>query len=341
MACLVTIVTPCLDPGPRLERCLNSVANQTYRTIQHIVVDGGSTDGTLALLRDRSVVHISEPDRGQTHALNKGFDLAQGSILTWLNADDELLPGTVQRVVRRFCGEADVDLVYGDCEEWSANGRRHIISPPEMLGPDSFNYGNILAQPGTFFSARALEGAGALDESFRLAMDFDLWLRFTDRAIRSGYIPKTLARFEVHGSSKTGTLPVWEFHFEEAHALLKSGRTEFAALSLGRAAVASLNRSGAQMNAVIAEALRLKATSSMLATLPTDLVTAAARVEGAIHSGSPLDSLRLIPVSPWRYPHLGRRALSAPKRAAVRALRKLRLKPADPAQAEIADTRHE
>src|SRR4051812_47745101 len=93
---LVTIVTPCLNPGDRLARCLDSVAAQTHRQVEHIVIDGGSTDGTVDLLRARGVRFVSEPDRGQTQAINKGFDLAQGEWLGWLNADDELTPTSIE-----------------------------------------------------------------------------------------------------------------------------------------------------------------------------------------------------------------------------------------------------
>src|SRR3954454_12381822 len=96
---LVSIVTPCLEPGERLARCLESVAAQTYPRIEHIVVDGGSTDGTVKELRKRGVRFVSEPDDGQTQAINKGFALARGDWLGWLNADDVLTTRAVELAV--------------------------------------------------------------------------------------------------------------------------------------------------------------------------------------------------------------------------------------------------
>jgi len=89
---LVSVVTPCLDPGPRLSRCIESVRNQTYGNVEHVIMDGGSTDGTVKLLRSSSVSRwVSEPDRGQTDALNKGFALCTGELLGWVAADDTLV----------------------------------------------------------------------------------------------------------------------------------------------------------------------------------------------------------------------------------------------------------
>ena len=112
----VSVITPCLNPGDRFVRCLDSLAAQGYAEVEHVVVDGGSTDGTVELARSRGATVISEPDRGQTDALNKGFALATGDYIGWLNADDWLVPEALERVVEAFAVNSEAGWVYCDCE---------------------------------------------------------------------------------------------------------------------------------------------------------------------------------------------------------------------------------
>src|SRR6185312_9310851 len=113
---LVTVVTPCLNPGPDLARCLASVRAQSHPAVEHLVVDGASTDGTVERLQGaEGVTWVSEPDGGQAEAINKGFRRARGSIVTWLCADDELRPDAVARAVTALTAAA-AGWVYGDCE---------------------------------------------------------------------------------------------------------------------------------------------------------------------------------------------------------------------------------
>lgn len=239
---LVTIVTPCLNPGPRLRSCLDSVSAQEYPNIEHVVVDGGSTDGSQKVLADREVTWISESDDGQVDAIRKGFDLASGAILGWLNADDVLEPGAIDAVVDAL--EPDAGLAYGNCRLVNPDGVVTILRPPAVLTDGSFVEGNPIAQPAALFTRRALDDAGGLDASFDLAMDFDLWLRMMDAGVRCVYVPQILATFELHAASKTGSIPWSHFLEEEARACLKSGRDELAALRIGWAAVLVSERGG-------------------------------------------------------------------------------------------------
>jgi glycosyltransferase involved in cell wall biosynthesis len=226
---LVTVVTPCLNPGARLMRCLDSVAAQSYADVEHVVVDGGSTDGTVELLEQRGVRFVSEPDRGQTDAIAKGFGLARGELLTWLNADDELDPSAAALAV-----SSGADWVYGNCVVVEG-GRRSVWAPPRRYGPREVEAGEMIPQPGSFFTRAALEQAGGLDMSFDLAMDIDLWIRLVDAGVPAHYVPADLAVFEIHSASKTGHVARTDFILEHARALEKSGRRRAASAAIGRA----------------------------------------------------------------------------------------------------------
>jgi GT2 family glycosyltransferase len=222
-----------------LTHCLDSVSAQTYEDVEHIIVDGGSTDGTVELVRSRGLQLISEPDRGQTHALNKGFALATGDYLGWLNADDWLVPHAVERVVAAFAANPEVGWVYCECEVRKENGDSEIARPPARLNKRTLELGNRLTQQGVFVARWALDRVGPLDEELDLVMDVDLWLRLIDADVPAAYVPEPLAVFLIHESSKTGSVDLSEFYREEAVALLKSGRRLPAAAGLGRAAAAA------------------------------------------------------------------------------------------------------
>jgi hypothetical protein len=228
-----------LNPGERLVRCLDSVTAQTYEKVEHVIIDGGSVDGTVELARSRGLRVISEPDRGQTDALNKGFALATGDYLGWLNADDLLVPEAIERVVEAFAANPGAGWVYCDCEVRQEDGAGEVARPPAYLSRKTLEYGNRLTQPGVFVARWALDRIGPLDEDIHLAMDFDLWLRLLDAGVPSAYVPEVLAVFEIHGHSKTGSVNLSEFYREEAVSLLKSGRRQAAAAGLGRAAAAA------------------------------------------------------------------------------------------------------
>jgi hypothetical protein len=224
------------------------VSAQTYKDVEHVIIDGGSTDGTVELARSRGLHVVSEPDRGQTDALNKGFAIATGDYLGWLNADDSLAPVAIQRIVDTFASNPEVGWVYCDCEIRQEKGDSEIARPPAHLGPGTLDYGNRLTQPGVFIARWALDRVGPLDEAIDLAMDYDLWLRLIDAGVPAAYVPEALAVFEVHSSSKTGSIDLSEFYFEESFALLKVGRRTPAAAGLGRAAAAAALTHGGRIN---------------------------------------------------------------------------------------------
>lgn len=303
---LVTIVTPCLNPGDWLQRCIDSVRRQTYPNIEHIVVDGGSTDGTRELLSALEDIRwVSEPDAGQSNALNKGFAMARGDIVGWLNADDEFLPDAIEQVAGCF-RDGSVAWSYGDCE-MVYEDKKQLWVGPARVDPGSFDWKMPFAQQGWFFTKAAFEQVGPLDESFDLAMDFDLCIRLQMAGLRSCRVPRTLARFVIHSGSKTGQRNYAEFIREGARALLKAGRVIPYYAALGQSCAYASAIDGRVSRATLRTALQ-KEHSQLGAVESCDwtavragALTAAAQIE-AKSSRAPLAALRwLFDVAPWRF----------------------------------------
>lgn len=199
---LVSVVTPSLNQGRYLRQAIESVRSQTYAPVEHIVVDGGSTDETLEILRASDGVRwISEPDRGQSDALNKGFALARGEVLGWLNADDAYEPHAVEEGVAALAG---VGLVYADVVRVNDDGvnPRRIRSRPVWNLWTELNEGNGVYSPSVFFTRRAFEAVGGVDESLHLSMDYDLWLKIGAR-FGARHVDAVWSTQRFHAGAKT------------------------------------------------------------------------------------------------------------------------------------------
>jgi len=199
---LVSIVTPTLQRAGFLEGTLRSVAAQTHPDVEHIVVDGGSTDGTLELLRrfeaERGVRWVSEPDEGMYDAIDKGLRMASGDIVAYLNSDDRFFPWTVERAVEAFERHPDADVVFGDVIR--VDEIRGVTVPvfvPPYDGPLMAAYGT-LSQPAVFMRRRVLEGLGGFDRTLRYVADLEFWLRAGGR-FRFQRIDEFLALEQRHG----------------------------------------------------------------------------------------------------------------------------------------------
>ena len=186
----ITVVTPCLNAAPTLPEALASVRAQGYPRLEHVVVDGGSTDGTLDLLHGADGVRwISEPDRGLSHAMNKGVAMAQGEVIGWLNADDRYLPGALEAVGRALAQRPDALWVTGRCRIIDGDGReiRRWVTAYKNAFLRRYSLPlyltqNFISAPATFLRREAFETAGLFDERYRISMDYDLYLRLARHA---------------------------------------------------------------------------------------------------------------------------------------------------------------
>ena len=201
---LVSIVTPSYNTAKYLTETIESVLSQDYPCIEYIVVDGGSTDGTLEILeryKDR-VRYLSGTDLGPSDAAYQGFRQAKGEILAWLNADDSYLPGAVRKAVDYLQSHTDTDVVYG--EGWWIDENGGVISryptlpfDPKVLERDCF-----ICQPAAFLRASAYRRC-ELDPHVNRSFDYDLWIRMSKAGIRFASIPDYLANSRMHSGAKT------------------------------------------------------------------------------------------------------------------------------------------
>jgi len=200
---LVSIVTPCLNFARFIEETLQSVAAQDYPNIEHIVVDGGSTDGTLGILaRYPNITVLTGRDRGAADAINRGFDRSHGEFFTWLNADDLLLPGAIGAAVAALQKAPEAGGVYGEGWWIDENGARLDAYPTRDFDARLFERECFLCQPASLMRSEAFRSAGRLNPDFDLTFDYEMWMRFT-RTHTLKRIPTPMAYSRMHRSNKT------------------------------------------------------------------------------------------------------------------------------------------
>jgi glycosyltransferase involved in cell wall biosynthesis len=206
----VSIITPSYNQGEFLEDTILSVLSQDYSDIEYILIDGGSTDNSMDIIRqyeDRISDWVSEKDMGQAHAINKGLLRSRGEFLGWLNSDDILLPSTVSRVIKVFNEYPDIDVVYGRLERID---ERNKVIPTPILPKDRIEFSKeyvigecVVNQPGAFWRRRIMEKAGLLDQNLKYALDYEFWIRIALAGGQFRRIPEVVARFRLNRLSKT------------------------------------------------------------------------------------------------------------------------------------------
>jgi glycosyltransferase involved in cell wall biosynthesis len=200
---LVSIVTPSFNSAEYIERAIVNVLEQDIDSVQHVIVDGASKDGTVAILsRYPHLRWISEPDDGQANALNKGFHLARSEVVGWLNADDTYTPGAVRIAVDYLLSHPDCDIVYGDCNILRENGSILAVFQSRQAEGYGRLLGGLIHTPAVFWRRRLFDRIGFLDETLHYNMDNEFWLRAAPVADQT-YLPIVLANFHHRAGSKS------------------------------------------------------------------------------------------------------------------------------------------
>ncbi len=181
---LVSIVTPSLNQAAYLEQTMRSVLEQGYRELEYIVVDGGSTDGSVDIVKryaDRLAWWESEKDSGQAEAINKGMKRARGEIVAWLNSDDIYMPGAFEAAAKAFASRPDTVLIYGNMLAVDGRGRTINILRYKQLSLEDLLCFEIIGQPAVFMRRSAFEKAGGLDASLHFMLDHQLWIKLAQQ----------------------------------------------------------------------------------------------------------------------------------------------------------------
>jgi glycosyltransferase involved in cell wall biosynthesis len=208
----ISIVTPSFNQGDFIEEALISVKDQKYPDVEHIVIDGASTDRTVEILQRYAgtpgwehLHWISEPDRGQSDALNKGFRMAKGDIIGWMNSDDRYRQGCFARITQGFTEHATADVLYGDYTWMDESGyvtdiRREIEFSRFIL---SYHHVLYIGTVSTFFRRRLFDEGNFLNINLQYAMDYEFFLRLAEKGYHFKHLPSVLADFRWHAHGKS------------------------------------------------------------------------------------------------------------------------------------------
>lgn len=208
---MISVITPVYNGERFIEFCIKVVIDQACPDVEHIIIDGGSTDRTVEIIKRYAekcphIRWLSEKDEGQADALNKGFDMSNGEIIGWLNADDYYEPKALEKVIELF-EDSKINIISGDCRIINnETGNIRIQKSYEIRYEDLFYYWKesfCPPQPSIFFRRGVLENVGYCDKALNLAMDLDLWIRMRKDYVFT-YVPVILSNYVIHTLSKTG-----------------------------------------------------------------------------------------------------------------------------------------
>lgn len=201
----VTIVTPSYNQASYLEQTINSVLDQCYPNLEYIIIDGGSTDGSVEIIQryERSLSYwVSEPDRGQGHAINKGWQRATGEVIAYLNSDDVYLPGAVTASARFLFENPDTDLVYAGIRHMDENGTVFNLVDAPAFALSRLTQSCFIQQPTVFLRHRLYERIGPISEQLHFALDYEYWLR-SARVTTPKRLKRVTAAARYHTSAKS------------------------------------------------------------------------------------------------------------------------------------------
>lgn len=219
----ISIITPSYNQAQFIERTIQSVLSQNYPYLEYMVMDGGSTDGTIAILKKykEKIIWFSEKDKGQSQAINKALKIATGEIVGYLNSDDYLEDNALLKVGRFFSHQRDAYWLTGKCYIVDKDGRRvrSLITLYKNIFLKYLRYKFIfyiiqfISQPATFWKREVISNVGYFDESLDYDMDYDYWLRLWQK-YRLYYLDDYLASYRIHEFSKAMVSPETQFEME-------------------------------------------------------------------------------------------------------------------------------
>jgi glycosyltransferase involved in cell wall biosynthesis len=221
---LVSVITPSFNQGHFIKRTIDSVLQQSYNNIEYIVIDGGSKDETIEILKSYGdkLKWVSEPDKGQSDALNKGLALAQGQIIGWLNSDDLYLPDAIKIAVSSLTENPEFELIYGKGYIIDVNNNITRTCPNIIpFSPDALAACCILCQPSTFFTKSLVDKVGGLNQDLHYCMDYDLWVRMS-KVTKFLYLPVYFSCFRMYQDNKTSSK-----NFEFVHEILMTVKKHY------------------------------------------------------------------------------------------------------------------
>lgn len=207
----ISIVTPSFNQAQFIEETIRSVLLQGYPNLEYIIIDGGSTDGSVEIIKKYEpwlTYWVSEPDRGQSHAINKGWKRSNGELFSWLNSDDYLAKGALRMIANQqlFCDKRKMGFIHGKAKIISENGQPLFVRGKEFDMLECLRTSNqSVAQSSAFFSSAAVHEVGYLDEDLHMSMDYDLYV-LVARNYQTYFIPEILSYFRFTAKSKTSIL---------------------------------------------------------------------------------------------------------------------------------------